>query len=37
MKNLRNEIVDNDEILNNVNEIVEEDKTIEDLKKRLSR
>ena len=33
MKNLKNEIVDNDEILNIVNEIVEEDKTVKDLKK----
>ena len=33
MKNLKEEIVDNDEILNNINKIVEEDKTIEDLKK----
>ena len=32
LKNLRNEIVDND-ILNIVNKIVEEDKTIKDLKK----
>ena len=33
MKNFKNEIVDNDEILNIVNEIVEEDKTIKDLRK----
>ena len=33
LKNLKEEIVDNDEILNIVNEIVEEDKTIKDLKK----
>ena len=33
MKNLKNEIFDNDEILNIVNEIVEDDKTIKDLKK----
>ena len=33
MKNLKNEIVDNDEILNIVGEIVEDDKTIKDLKK----
>ena len=33
MKNLKNEIVDNDEILNIVDEIVEDDKTIKDLKK----
>ena len=33
MKNLKNEIIDNDEILDIVNEIIEEDKTIEDLKK----
>ena len=33
MKNLKNEIVDNDEILNVVNEIVEDDKTIKDFKK----
>ena len=32
-KNLENEIVDNDEILNFVNELGEEDRTIEDLKK----
>ena len=31
--NLKKEIVDNDEILNNVNEIVEDDRTINDLKK----
>ena len=37
LKNLKNEIVDNDEILNIVNEILEEDKTIKDLKKGLSR
>ena len=33
MKNLKEEIVDNDEILDIVNKIVEEDKTIKDLKK----
>ena len=33
LKNLKSEIVDNDELLNIVNEIVEEDKTIKDLKK----
>ena len=33
LKNLKKEIVDNDEILNIVNKIVEEDKTIKDLKK----
>ena len=33
LKNLKNEIVDNDEILNIVNKIVEDDKTIKDLKK----
>ena len=33
MKNLNEEIVDNDEILNIVNKIVEEDKTNKDLKK----
>ena len=33
MTNLKNEIVDNDEILNIVDEIVEDDKTIKDLKK----
>ena len=33
MKNLKNEIVDNDEILDNVNEIIEGDRTIEGLKK----
>ena len=33
LKDLKGEIVDNDEILNIVNEIVEEDKTIKDLKK----
>ena len=33
LKDLREEIVDNDEILNNVNEIVEENKTIKGLKK----
>ena len=33
LKNLKNEIVDNDEILDIVNEIIEEDGTIEDLKK----
>ena len=31
--NLKKEIVDNDEILNNVNKIVEDDRTINDLKK----
>ena len=33
LKNLKEEIVDNDEILNIVNEIIENDKTIKDLKK----
>ena len=33
LKNLKEEIVDNDEILDIVNKIVEEDKTIKDLKK----
>ena len=33
LKNLKNEIVDNDEILDIVNKIVEEDKTIKDLKR----
>ena len=33
MKNLKEEIVDNDEILDIVNKIVEDDRTIEDLKK----
>ena len=33
VKDFKEEIVDNDEILNFVNEIVENDKTIEDLKK----
>ena len=33
MKNLKKEIVDNDEILKNINEIIEEDKTIKVLKK----
>ena len=33
LKNLKEETVDNDEILNIVNKIVEEDKTIEELKK----
>ena len=33
LKSLKREIVDNDEILNIVNEIIEEDKTIKDLKK----
>ena len=33
MKDLKEEIGDNDEILTFVNEIVEEDKTIKDLKK----
>ena len=37
LKNLRKEVVQNDEILNIVNEIIEEDKTIEDFKKGLSR
>ena len=36
LKYLKNEIADNDEILNNVNEIIE-DKTIKDFKKGLSR
>ena len=33
LKNLKKEIVNNDEILNIVNKIVEDDRTIEDLKK----
>ena len=33
LKNLKEEIVDNDEILDIVNKIVEDDKTIKDLKK----
>ena len=33
MKNLKNEIVDKDELLNFVDEIVEDDKTLKDLKK----
>ena len=33
LKNLSKEIVDNDDILNIVNELEEEDRTIEDLKK----
>ena len=33
LKNLKEEIVDNDEILNIINEIIEDDKTIKDLKK----
>ena len=33
LKNLKEEIVDNDEILNIINEIIEDDKTVEDLKK----
>ena len=33
MKNLKNEVVDEDEILNNVYEIVGDDKTIKDLQK----
>ena len=33
LKNLKEEIVDSDEILNNVNEIMEENKTIKDFKK----
>ena len=33
LKNLKNEFIDNDEILDIVNEIIEEDKTIKDLKK----
>ena len=32
-KNLKEEIVDNDEILNIINEIIEDDRTINDLKK----
>ena len=35
LKNLKIEIVDNDEILNIVDEIVEEDKTIKELKKKI--
>ena len=34
MKDLKEEIIDNDEILDNVNEILEEDKTFKDLKKK---
>ena len=37
LKSLKNENVDNDEILDIVNKIIEEDKTIKNLKKRLSR
>ena len=33
LKNLKEEIVDNDEILNIINEMIEDDKTIKDLKK----
>ena len=33
LKNLKNEIVDNDEILDFVDEIIEEDKTVKDIKK----
>ena len=33
LKNLKEEIVDNDEILNIINEIIEDDKTIKDFKK----
>ena len=33
LKNLKEEVVDNDEILNIINEIIEDDKTIKDLKK----
>ena len=33
LKNLKGEIVDNDEILNIVNEIIEDDKSMKDLKK----
>ena len=33
LKNLKEEIVDNDELLNIINEIIEDDKTIKDLKK----
>ena len=33
IENMKKEIVDNDEILDIVNKIVEDDKTIEDLKK----
>ena len=33
LKNLKKEIVDNDDIMDNVNKILEDDKTIEDLKK----
>ena len=33
LKNLKEEIVDNDEILNIINEIIEDDKTIKDLKR----
>ena len=34
MKNLKEEIVDNDEILDIVNKVVEDDRTTEDLKKK---
>ena len=33
LKNLKEEIVDKDEIINNINEIIENDKTTKDLKK----
>ena len=33
LKNLKNEFVDNDEILDIVNETIEDDKTVKDLKK----
>ena len=33
LKNLKKEIVDNDKILNNIDEIIEEDRTFKDLKK----
>ena len=37
LKNLKEEIVDNDEILNIVNEIIENDKTIKDLKEEIKK
>ena len=33
LKNLKEEIVDNDELLNIINEVIEEERTIKDLKK----
>ena len=35
MKNLKEELVDDDEILKIINEIIEDDKTIKDLKKKI--